>query len=83
MPTIWNATLHPGIPMNVTGAINTEQRPLIIEPELDVSCSHPKAAPRLLSSVESASNEGLNCWCNNRKTSAVQSSRNSHLFEKS
>lgn len=61
MPTIWTATLHPGIPMNVTGAIDTEQSPPIIEPKLDVSCSHPKAAPRLLSSVESATRDWIAC----------------------
>jgi hypothetical protein len=42
MPAISNATLLPGIPMNVAGAINTEQNPPIMEPKLDVSRSHPK-----------------------------------------
>ena len=59
MPAMSNATLHPGIPMKVAGAINTEQNPPVMEPKLGVSCSHPKAVPRLLSSVESATRDWI------------------------
>lgn len=59
MPAISNATLLPGIPMNVAGAINTEQNPPIMEPKLDVSRSHPKAVSRLLPSVESATRDWI------------------------
>lgn len=45
--------------MNVTGAIRTEQSPPMTEPMLAVSCSHPKAVPRLLLSVESATSDWI------------------------
>jgi len=58
-PTMWKEILQPGIPNTVIGAINTEKRPPIIEPTLPVSWSHPKAMPRLLSSVESATRDWI------------------------
>lgn len=56
-PTRWKEILQPGIPMKVIGAINMEQSPPIIEPRFPVSWSHPKAIPRFLSSVESATRD--------------------------
>ncbi|KMT08798.1 hypothetical protein BVRB_6g135230 [Beta vulgaris subsp. vulgaris] len=57
MPTKWKASLQPGIPMNDVEAIKTEQRFPRIEPRPPVSCNHPNAVPRLLSSVESATRD--------------------------
>ena len=53
-PTRWKEILQPAIPMNVVWASNNAQSPPRIEPRFPVSCSHPKAIPRLWSSVESA-----------------------------
>lgn len=58
-PTRWKEILQPGIPMIVIGAISTEQSPPIIEPMFPVNCSHPKATPRLQSSVESATRDWI------------------------
>ena len=58
-PNNRKANLQSGIPMIVFGAISTEQSSPRMEPMFPVSCSHPKAIPRLLSSVESATRDWI------------------------
>lgn len=59
IPTRWKAIRQPGIPMNEVEAIRTDKRPPMMEPKFAVSWSHPKAVPRLLSSVESATRDWI------------------------
>lgn len=59
IPTKWKASLHPGIPMNDVEAIITEQILPRMAPMFPVSCNHPKAMPRVLSSVESATRDWI------------------------
>lgn len=49
--TEWKASRHPATPRKVTGASSTPKEPPRMEPRLQVICSHPKAAPRVWSSV--------------------------------
>ncbi len=52
--TTRKAILQPGMPMTNVEATRTEENPPMMEPRCPVRCNHPKAVPRLLSSVESA-----------------------------
>lgn len=55
--TKWKAILQPGIPMTDVEASSVANSPPMMDPKFDVNCSHPKAVPRLLSSVESATSD--------------------------
>ena len=54
--TIWKAILQPATPMTDFEAISTALPPKM-EPRFAVSCNNPKAKPRLLASVESATRD--------------------------
>lgn len=55
--TRWKASLHPAMPMIEVGASRSEIELPSMEPKLPVKRSQPKAAPRLVESVESATRD--------------------------
>lgn len=59
MATRWKAILHPAIPMNEVDASRRVRIPPIMDPRFPVSCNHPKAEPRVLSLVESATRDWM------------------------